>query len=206
MALSDHIPVTPTAIVDAILAELAVFASAVPTIKRLAADDQTIEAVDRQLVGGVPAFLVACSGGPFVSEATSGQRWVQELGITILCAAGRYSSQADRLSGTDAKPGVEDLLDWATYYGMQALKGVSRVSAPRPVRHRWVRVEVGKYLAALDLTATRRVDTWEDDPATMLDDLGIVHDPTTPSDLWEDDNETPNSDMPPTTDGGVTEL
>lgn len=206
----SHYGATPNAIVEAVLTGLSVFklqagSGCVRTIKRLANDKYDLEAIDGVLTAGLPAWLVSYLGGVF-EAAGCGQRYLLRMAFGVVCAAGRHSAIGDRLAGDASDPGVEDLLDWATYYAMRAVNGVNGVQRARPLRHRWLRFEPTKYVAAFEFDATRMVDIYDDAPETILESLGIVHDPLDPEELWEADNLTPKSEMPPTTDGGVTTL
>lgn len=213
MALADHLGIQPATIASAILTALSAFkrtdeGGIVNTLKLYAGNEFNPELVDRQMTAGAPGWLVAVLGGEFIPEGASGKRFRQTVHVHIVCAAGTYLGLTSRLQDqaeTLTVPGVEDLLDLATYYGTRALDSLA-VSQPRPVRHTWLRVEPGKYLAVAELECIRRLDLWEDDPTTILESLGIVHDPLDPNDPWESDNLTPKSEWPPTVDGGVTEL
>lgn len=218
MALIDHFGARPGTVCTAILSALSVFqfadgGSGVPggsgcvrTIKRFAGDELTPDKVDLQLTAGVPAFLVAHLLGQFVKGGANGRRFDQMAKVSILCASGRYSSQSARLAGATplVDPGVEDLLDWAVYYALRAMEGVAGVSNPAPLEQRWLRVEPGKYLAVAELQYRRRFDAWDDAPADTLTKLGLVHDPVTPTSLWEDSptDTDPRSERP---DGSLIE-
>ena len=212
MALADHFGQTPTTVCNAVISALSIFKMAngvgpVKTIKRLVTADD--EAMDRQLALGLPAFLVVHLAGEFKKGRASGQAWDQECVVSIFCCAGSFESQSDRLEGgvsalTD--PGVENLVDWATYYGVQGIAALEKIRSVRPLNQRWHKFEPGKYIMTVDIAYTRTLDAWMDDPTTLFESLGIIHDPIDPDDLWEVDNETPKSEWPPTVDGGVVDV
>jgi hypothetical protein len=215
---TTHFGITPTTGCTAILSGLSSLLMAnggagaggsgcVRTIKRYAEKGYELEAIDRLTTSGLPALLVACMGGPFKPFEVNNQNHEQLLKFAIVVAAGRYSSQSDRMAGAapTVDPGAEDLLDWATYYGCRALHtaGFKKV---RPTQHLWLRFEPEKYLAVTELEATRMLDIYSDDPATVLETLGIVHNPTSYTHLFEVDNTTPKTTAPATVRGGVTDL
>ena len=208
MPLVDHFSAQPTDVVDAIIALLDDF-SCVKTVKRISGDDFSADEIDAKLTSGVPAFLVGHKGGQFEKRGSNSRRFDQIPVVTILCISSYQSSLIDRLASETptVNPGVEDLLDWATYYGVRAIEGVSGAHAPKPLAHRWVSVEPHRYVAAVDIQYVRRIDCWDDDPSTTLQNLGIVRDPTDEDELFDPtDNVTPQSDNPDDFAGGVYDL
>lgn len=221
MALSDHFGATPSAVCQAVLTALSQFQFAdggagvdggsgcVKTIKRIAGDELKPENIDRHLTSGMPALLVAHLLGKFGAGRTNRKLFDQTIRLAIVCCAGRFSSQADRLAGgvtATVNPGVEDLLDWATYFALRALEQLSGCREQQPVDQVWLRLEPGKYIARVDIECKRTFDAWDDAPASTLQTLGIVHDPIDLDDLWAEDNETPKSELPSALAGGVTDL
>jgi hypothetical protein len=218
----SHYGATPTAIADAILTSLSVLlytnggvggggSGCAKTIKRLAGDATDAEAIDQQITRGLPAILVGSNGGTFESASTDGQTYYQRMRFSLICAAGRYSSQRARTVGAEvlsvvADPGVDDLLDWSTYYAIRAARALGGVTRIKPIDHKWIRIEPQKYLAIAEIEATRLVDVYDDAIATELEALGIVHDPLDLGQLFDLDNVTPNSSLPDTIDGGVYDL
>ena len=190
----------------------------VKTLKRIASDTASdLAAIDNITVGNLPAMLVAQPEGPFKAFDTAGRCHMQTLQFWIVCVCGKYSSYADRLTSTTPTidPGIEDLLDWSTYLGCRALAGPGDVKGAtatriyklvRPVRHRWVRFEAERYVAVAELEAVRFFDYYDDDLLTVLEKIGIVHDPRDQAHLFNVDNVTPNTVDPATLRGGVAVL
>jgi hypothetical protein len=161
---------------------------------------------------GIPGLLVFYSGGVYTNRGTHRQKYHDTMNFSILCCAGKSTTVGERLAEGEADPdeaftpGVEELQDWAFYLGLRALRGqgLNMVTA---LRHSQVfRIESHAYVGTVDFSAQREVDVWDDTLANSLTSLGIVHSPLDPDDLWEPDNQTPRSEWPPTTDGGVTTL
>lgn len=227
----SHYGTTPNALAGAIVTALQPLvrsgsSGVLRALKRYAGDRLDLESVDLQIAssGGVPAALVAYLGGTFAMDDTTQRRLTHRMRFSVVVASGSFESVAKRLS--DGEAGVEDLLDAVTYYAARGLatsagetweeaasgerrKGVTLV---QPTAHKWLRVEPGKYLAAVELEASRRFDFWDDEPEAEFTTLGLVHSPlgpddtpATPGDLFEDDGETPKQ-TPPEVGGGVTEL
>ncbi len=220
-AEAAHFPLTPTQGVNAIIDELALRlamrdggagveggAGCVRTIKRYADQNYDLASIDNLTQSGLPAMLVACMGGPFRPfDTVSGWNFEHALKFAIICAAGRFSSQKDRISGDEPTidPGAEELLDWATYFGVRALYA-ARFKKIRPISHLWLRIEPERYVAVAELEAVRLIDCYDDGPYVFLERIGLVHNPSNPERLFRADNETPNTDAPPTANGGVTGL
>lgn len=212
----SHYGILPSAVCDAIILGLSIFklqtvggvrSGCVPTIRRFAGEKPDVDLIDRELVAGLPAMLVAYTGGQFEGIATSQDMWLQVVPISIICCAGRFESMAARLSGgADAatNPGVEDLLDWATYHGYRAMRtaGLTRV---KPIRHRLISIEPGKVVAAAELEGSRCFDFYDEEPTATLQSAGLVHDPLDPEQLFLEDNVTPNQ-AEPLVGGGVSDL
>jgi hypothetical protein len=225
VSAADHFGTGPTALAAAIVTELEVLrkvgaSGCLRTLKRFAGDKYDLDAIDLQLHGGAPAMLVAYLGGTFEGDSTTQQRFRQRMRFSIICCAGSYESIAARLSGGASlltEPGVEDLADLATYYGVRALalSGGERragITLAIPTEHKWLRVEPEKYAMAVELEATRRFDAYSDQPEAEFTTLGLVHSPLGPDDtpatpgaLFEEDTTTPKQ-TPPEVGGGVTEL
>lgn len=219
MSAFDHFGVTPSTAIAAILSALSVLklhgggagvaggSGCVKTIRRYAQDKYSVEEIDRVIAGGLPAMLVACTGGPGDVPTADGGEQPQRLRFAVICAAGRMSSVDDRISNAtpSVNPGVEDLLDLATYFGLRAIHGAG-LRCVRLLDHKWLRIEADKYIAVAELEGTRRFDLWDDEPVTTMLSLGLVHDPIDPEELFLEDNETPNTDAPPTLGGGVVTL
>lgn len=222
----SHYGTSPNALATAMVAGLQVLrksgaSGCLRTLKRFAGDRYDLEAIDLQLAAGAPAMLVAYLGGKITPTATHQQQFTQRMLFSVICCAGSFESIGLRLSGgaeASTEPGVEDLLDLATYYGARALAndGATRrtgVTLSGPTEHKWIRIEPGKYVAACEFEAVRRLDIFDDtDALEEFTTLGLVHSPygdsevkATPGDLFEEDNETPKQ-TPPEVGGGVTEL
>jgi len=189
----------------------------VRTIARYAEVGYDAAAIDLLSRPGLPALLVTCFGGAFKPMSAGGQKFEQTLKFAVLCCAGRFSNVSDRLAGETptVDPGVEDLLDWATYYGCRGLAGTADDVDGKPVRpfknvhpttHRWIRVEPEKFIASVEIEATRYLDYFDDTPTAVLEKLGIVHNPLDYDQLFLVDNTTPNTDAPATVRGGVVTL
>lgn len=207
----SFVAVTPTQAVNAIITELSRFlpggaegTGAVRTIARVAGDRYDLEMIDGRLTKGVPAWLILNLGGPFEGVSTTQMLFEHQLKLSIVCAAGGYASIEDRLSGSAADPGIEDLLDWATYYGCRALHGVDGLSRVQPTAHKWLRIQPQKYLAAVEISAVRELDLYDDAAADHLRRVGLVHDPLDPDVLFVDGE--PNTTWRPTLDGGVATI
>ncbi len=226
---AGHFTNPPTTGVNAILSALSALQFAnggaghggsgcVKTIKRIASDKASdLAAIDSMTVGNLPAMLVAQPGGPFKPFDTTGRLHEQTFRFSVICCAGKYSSFLDRLtsSAPTVDPGIEDLLDWATYLGCRALAGPGDVRGAvatriykkvRPVDHRWLRWETERFVAVAELEGCRFLDYHDDDLLTVLQKIGIVHDPTDPAHLFEADNTTPKTVDPATLRGGVVTL
>lgn len=207
----------------------------VKAIKRLAAErHDDLAAIDNMTVGNLPAMLVICDGGPFKPFDTSFRLHEHVLQFGVICCANRYSSYLDRIAGEpdpavmggpvggshDASylatqsPGIEDLLDWATYLGCRALAGepdARRYKKVKPLTHRWLRFEPERYVAVALIEAVRFFDYEDDEPEVFLETVGLVHNPVKaheadPGNLFLGDNTTPNTAAPATVRGGVVDL
>jgi hypothetical protein len=175
----------------------------------MAGDDEDIASIDTMLTGGLPAFIVAQTGGAFVRRGTNSKRFDQSCRVKIFCVAGYQRTQVSRSASATptVNPGIEDLVDWAAYYGVKAIEGVADAIAPRPLAQRWLSTEPGKYVAVAEIEYMRRMDCWDDDPTDTLQSLGIVRDPTDEDELFDPaDNVTPQSDDPDEFAGGVYTL
>lgn len=219
MSLTDHFGATPSEICASIISELSIFirqsgSGCVGTIKRIPPDDLSIDGLKRHIASGLPAFLVAHNGGRLASEGVSKRSHYQRCTVSIVCVAENARALADRFSGDTptTRPGIDDLADWAYYYGIRGLENAKRAGkrmllAPSLVESSWLHSEPGSYAMQVDLEYIRPMNCWEDDPTTTLQTLGLCHDPTDIDSDWFDiDNETPLSDWPSTVDGGVTDL
>ena len=208
--ISAHVGVQPSTVIGAMRSELSRIeqrgtAGVLKTLKRYAADGIDLESIDRHILSGVPAMLLAYEGGIFDPPAANGRAQDQVMRFAIICAAGTFQGASDRLTGGHWDPGVEDLLDLATYFGLRGMRAAG-VRLPLVGEHRWLRFVPEKYVAIATFTCRRQVDTWDSAIEGELEKLGICHDPTDPDDLWDPDNLTPNSDDPRTVDGGVATL
>ena len=216
MAINDHFGIQPSVVTSAILSELSVLkklnggaggggTGVLATIKRIPGATFPDALIDGFCQAGLPAMLVSYEGGAF-STRSNRRDFSQTMQFRIICIAGEMTSVSKRLDDDiSVNPGIEELLDLATYYGMHAIDDLDARSAT-PVGHQWVSVAPGRYIASVDFTVIRKFDTWGDAPANTFEKLGIVHEPLDPDDLWEIDNTTPKSYYPRTTDGGVSEM
>lgn len=220
----SHYGITPAQICDAIITELSRFkvtpggTGKVKTIKRLAGELADEDKLNHLLTSGTPAFLVAYMGGKFAPLDTAGYNYKNERNFAVVCCAGSYESEEKRFENSlDGTPGVEQLLDWATYYVMQCLLNRADdanphrlgglVKFPRPTQHKQLLHSVGKYVYSLEFSCMVAVDFEDETPAATLQSVGIVHDPLDYDELFlEEDNETPNTDNPPAIAGGVFDL
>jgi hypothetical protein len=212
----SHYGVTPASVVTALVAGLSALkriagpppSGCLRTLQRYAGDRYDLEAIDLRLAAGTPAMLVAYLGGPIEPGATDGRLFYHRMKFSVICAAGSYASAEERLAGGSpaTDPGVEDLLDWASYYACRAAMAVSGLTRVKPTDHKWLRIAPTKFLAAAELEATRQLDLWDDDGlGEELERIGLVHSPLDPEELFEDDNLTPKQEEP-LVGGGVATL
>jgi len=216
----NHFLTTPGAVCDAILGALTAFkhvtvngteTGCLRTLKRYTGDKFDEATLNLHLQQGLPAMLVAGTGGNFLAADANGQKFYQIMKFQIVCIAGKCNSQLARISGGQnaaTMPGVEDLLDWATYYGCRAMASITGITKAKPTDHKWISLVPEKYIAVAEFEATRIFDTYDDEPITTLEKLGLVHNPTDPDQLWVLDGEgdptdVPYTDDPETVRGGV---
>lgn len=210
----SHYGPSPASICSDIMTALAVLKAPtgkVRTIRRLAGELHTSEKgaaeLRRLLTSGTPAYLVAYLGGPFKPRGTHRRVWDHVRRFAVIAINASFQDQADRFeTAADGTPGIEEMLDVATRLTMRALLSNAALRGAKPLDHKPLRHEPEGYVYSAEFECVAAMDGWDDEPATILDTLGIVHSPTNPADLWEADNVTPKSDWPPTADGGVTEL
>lgn len=207
MALTDHFGAQPSDVADSVIGLLNDF-SCIRTCKRMVGADEDQDGLDVMLTAGLPAFLVAHAGGSFATRGANNRRFDQRCRIKVFCAASYQRTQVSRASSDTptVTPGVEDLLDWATYYGIRGIESVSGATAPRPLQHRWLYTEPGKYVAVVELEYVRQLNCWDDAPTSTLQSLGIVKNPSDEDALFEGDNITPDSDEDAALAGGVFTL
>jgi len=185
------------------------------TIGRLA--DTKPASFQAALKGGAPAILIYYGGWVTTGQDATGQLETDKLTFQLFCVAPQPTTVALRQAGDDpdsetaTMPGVEDMQDWARWLTIRAL----RTAGARQIRTRKgsqaFRVTPEAFVGTVTITCEREVDSYDDDSATLLLQIGIVHDPTNgygAAAAWfEGDNTTPISDWPPPgTDGGVATL
>lgn len=206
-----HFGITPGVITSAIVTALKTL-TPVKSVERIENDDE--ESIKRGLTRtkGAPALLLMYGGGTFQGDSTDEQTYDDTLAYTVYCVACRPSTADDRFSGGEydsdlaTDPGVEELQDWALYLAVRAAHaaGARQVLA---VRHSQAfELTAGRWMGTVEFTARRRLDLYDDDVSTTLQEIGIVKNPSSPPDLFEVDNTTPKSDEPPDTAGGVFDL
>ena len=219
---ATHFGRTPTTLADAILSELAALqmdgdVGVCRTIGRIRGDSP--EDIKAALHGGAPAVLLHYEGFSSIpaEQATDGQLEQDTLTFKLLCVSGQISAVRLRQDGEGERNpdlvnadrvGVEQLQDWSRYLALRALHAAKarRVRTLRGTQS--YRITAEHFIGAVYLSCSREVDIYDDAPANLLQQLGIVHDPTNPTgDWWLPDNTTPISDWPPPgVDGGVTDL
>jgi len=217
MAIIDHFGTQPSTVTNAILSGLSVLqkvnggaghggTGVVATIQRIAGDGYRDDDLDQYLQRGLPAILVSYEGGDFKRHANN-QTLQQVMRFAIICIAGEMTSVRKRLDDNYlVNPGVEELLDMASYYGYRAIDAISGIRSATIDKHQWLSIIPGRYAASVSMSAVRDFDVWGDDPSVTLSKLGIVHNPIDYNDLWESDNITPKSTLPSDVSGGVFAL
>jgi hypothetical protein len=204
----DPFGVSPAYVCDRLISVLSRFVTAktVKTVRRYAgAKEDDLEAIDRLLTTGVPAFLVFHAPGKFDPMTTDGRRFNHRLHFGAYCCAGDYQSQTRRLEGrNDYSPGIDNLMRWAIYFCGRELLEVKELRGARPLGSRYLRFEPGKYVGVVEFEAVNTIDFYDDAPANALERLGLVKNPTDPEELFQGDNLTPNSTDP--NPGGVFSL
>lgn len=217
---ATHFPTTPGQISTAILQALDTLrrtqsGGCVNTVRRVPGED--VKTLAELCQAGLPAVLLYYGGGSFAAGSTDGQNISDTMKFRIFCAAGRPRSFEDRwdagqrASGSATNPGVEELVDWSLYLATRAARdaGGRRV---RPGKHEPAHlIEPGLWISFVDLEVDRRLDIYDDtgNGVGTLRALGIVHNPSEEppqGHLFDTDNETPLSDEPPATAGGVGDL
>ena len=226
MADTDHWTSTPRLAANAIVTELttrlkflsggagAGGSGCVRSIARVASDTD-LDVIRRALNPGLPGLLVYYGGGDLAAGATHQQAFKHPMTFRVLCCAGTFEDLPGRLSGDGEMdsaaatvPGVEELQDFALRFAARALESVSGIKKAHPVKLLpSTFVEVGLYIGAVDLVATREVDMYDDSTLVTLEDIGIVRDPSDYDDLFTGvADDVPNSDLPVGLDGGVGDL
>lgn len=214
--MSSHDAITPTTVVNAIISALSSLlflnggaggggTGCVKTIKRYVGDQFDLEVIDKMITAGLPAILVSDLSGSGSVTGTHQQLFEEELKIGILCCAGKYDSQLARMTGGSVTPGVEDLVDWAKYYGLRAMNtaGLKKI---KYLGWKWLRIEPEKYMKVVELSGSSHCNIYDDAATTVLETLGIVHNPSDYDHLFLGDNVTPKTNEPATMKTGVVDL
>lgn len=169
---------------------------------RRAAGRPSINAVELALTGGgAPAVILFCELGPYEPRLIDGQSWWQNVRLTFCCCCSSYQSVPVR--GEDA----ETLIDEVLYRAVRAVAALDGITRVRPQMAQWMDSSAEHDVLSLSIDATRSVDVY-DDTTTLptITDVGIVQNPTDPTDLFEADNTTPKCDEPGTGGSGVVTL
>jgi len=206
--MSGHYGVTPADVRAAIILGLTPLTKrdgtgVLMTLAPYAGARADLDAIATHVAGGLPAMLVAYHGGALSEQTTHQQSYRHVMELSVICISGVMRSRPERLAHTAAAPGIEDLLDWATYYAVRAMAAMDDISRARAVRHTVLAWEPGRYVAAVDMTCERELDIYDDALAATLAQLGIVHDPV--DDTWWTDppaDTDPDSEWPDGLDGG----
>lgn len=221
---AEHFAITTRDVCDAILTGLAslqyqtnpqtlVTTGCVRTIGRVESD--TPDALGRGLTKGLPGILLYYRGGTYAPRGTNGLKFSDVLDIRLLCCAGNMRSKGERHAEDEivptsaTSPGVEELQDWAVYFAIRALRGVTGICSAYPKSHTQAHeIEPGRWVGAVDLVVDRTLDCYDDSSAVVLTKLGLVANPVDDDDLWTDPltQLLPNITDPATKQGGVTTL
>jgi len=178
----------------------------VETIARLTGALDDPETWDRISQAGVPAMLVAYTGGPFKPKSADGLVHTQTARFSIVCTASDFRSRARRLEGRNVYfPGLDALTRWALFHGGRELQSHGKLRNARPVLERVMSYAPGRFASIVSFEAETDIDFHDDIQMTgRLESLGIVHSPNDLNKLFDDDNTTPNTDDP--TGAGVAGL
>jgi len=156
----------------------------------------------------VPALLVYDAGGNASPKGTGFQKFVEVMKFRIIAVAGSFRGRMERLKGSDAQPGCEELCNWGVYYSLRAVAALSGIKGTRPtMRTQSVVTEARKYVASWDIECKRYFDIWDGELPNTLTVMGLVANPVDPASLWLDPaNTQPNIADPATKQGGRVEL
>jgi hypothetical protein len=223
----SHYGTTPATVAASILTGLAVLkmhnggygvpggSGCVRTVARIESEDP--EDIERGLTDGLPGVLVVFQQGTFEESDTGKQVFDELLQFRILVAVGATRDAVERMTGGEVNhavakfPGIEDMQDWAIYFGCRAARqtGIRMVKPVRRLQNKTIGLPKGTYvcMGAVDIQMQRQIDIYDDATGHTLLKLGIVHSPSDYAHLFNVDNVTPKSSFPPPgVDGGVNTL
>jgi len=161
---------------------------------------------------GAPAMLVHYGGTDFdkIYGTVSGNLQEGESIFSVVCIANDFQSRQRRLEGqgrTRYEPGLDNMTQWAAYYVTNELaRTKSVVQRPRLTDIRYVAYEDLHFVSIINWRATTFWHHYDAAPTDRLRQLGICHNPLNNLKLFEDDNDTPNTDDPTSPAVGWTEL
>lgn len=166
------------------------------------------EVLERIMQGGAPAMFVGYQGSSFANGSTDGLLFNHEQRYAVVCVASSWRDRTERLDGgrNVYQPGLWNMTRWAAHFAGLALRDVFGGQA-RPTAERLVGYTGTSFIGIVEFEATGTFH-WQD-PAELLNRLkrlGVVHTPRDPSQLFEDDNTTPNTLDPTSPPSGVAEL
>jgi len=180
------------------------------TVALLTSDPNDIEALGHQLQDGLPAVLVGYTGGPYSGGLTTAMVMEQQLRLVAVCVADNLRSRTDRLGGRSIyRPGLLNLMRWAAFKCGRALNRIKRGRRGGPTEESFIAYGAETFVGVVNFSVTAAFDLYDDDGdlTGKLERLGIVHTPSDLEQLFESDNETPNTDDPTSLPGpGVAEL